>query len=105
MTSGGIMPTSVEFMDNMCIEAAESYLNSSLPYNDAEAYIIIELEGNSESQVESEYEFIGKLCLERGAQEVFVADNLSTQDRIWKARKCIAEALRVVKPGILHGKT
>ncbi|NLH88427.1 MAG: FAD-binding oxidoreductase, partial [Firmicutes bacterium] len=49
MTSGGIMPTSVEFMDNMCIEAAESYLNSSLPYNDAEAYIIIELEGNSES--------------------------------------------------------
>jgi len=89
----------------MCIEAAESYLNSSLPYNDAEAYIIIELEGNSESQVESEYEFIGKLCLERGAQEVFVADNLSTQDRIWKARKCIAEALRVVKPGILHGKT
>ncbi len=98
MTSGGIMPTSVEFMDNMCIEAAESYLNSSLPYNDAEAYIIIELEGNSESQVESEYEFIGKLCLERGAQEVFVADNLSTQDRIWKARKCIAEALRVVSP-------
>ncbi len=98
MTSGGIMPTSVEFMDNMCIEAAESYLNSSLPHSDAEAYIIIELEGNSESQVESEYEFIGKLCLERGAQEVFVADNLSTQDRIWKARKCVAEALRVVSP-------
>lgn len=98
MTSGGIMPTSVEFMDNMCIKAAESYLNSSLPHSDAEAYIIIELEGNSESQVESEYEFIGKLCLERGAQEVFVADNLSTQDRIWKARKCVAEALRVVSP-------
>lgn len=98
MTAGGIIPTSVEFMDSPSIKAAELYLNSSLPYSDAGAYIIIELEGNSESQLESEYEFIGRLCQENGALEVFVADNLSTQDRIWKARKCIAEALRVVSP-------
>ncbi|MEA4884847.1 MAG: FAD-linked oxidase C-terminal domain-containing protein [Clostridia bacterium] len=98
MTAGGIIPTSVEFMDSPSIKASERYLNSSLPYSDAGAYIVIELEGNSETQVESEYEFIGKLCAESGALEVFVADNLSTHDRIWKARKCIAEALRLVSP-------
>jgi len=98
MTMGGIVPTSVEFMDSMSIKAAELYLNQVLPHSDAGAYIIIEIEGSSESQVEEDYETIGKLCLENGGIEVYVADNLSTQERIWKARKCVAEALRVVSP-------
>ena len=98
MTESGIVPTAVEFMDSLSIKAAEMYLNSSLPHSDAAAYLIIELEGSSEEQVEAEYEAIGRLCMERGALEVYVADNLATQDRIWKARKCVAEALRVVSP-------
>jgi glycolate oxidase len=98
MTESGIIPTAVEFMDSLSIKASETYLNSSLPYSDAAAYLIIELEGSTEQQVESEYEAIGKMCLNSGALEVFVADNLSTQDRIWKARKSVAEALRLVSP-------
>lgn len=98
MTMGGIVPTSVEFMDSMSIKAAELYLNQVLPHSDAGAYIIVEVEGSSETQVEEDYETVGKLCLENGGMEVYVADNLSTQERIWKARKCVAEALRVVSP-------
>lgn len=98
MAAGGIVPTAVEFMDNMSIRAAEAYLNQSLPQSDSEAYLIIEVEGNSEAQVESDYETVGKLCMERGALEVYVADNMATQDRIWKARKCVAEALRLLSP-------
>lgn len=98
MTESGIVPTAIEFMDNISIRAAEAYLNSSLPHSDAAAYIIIELEGSSEQQVEAEYEAIGKMCMKQGALEVYVADNLATQDRIWMARKCVAEALRVVSP-------
>ncbi|MGB4002739.1 MAG: FAD-binding oxidoreductase, partial [Bacillota bacterium] len=74
MTMGGIVPTSVEFMDSMSIKAAELYLNQVLPHSDAGAYIIIEIEGSSESQVEEDYETIGKLCLENGGVEVYVAD-------------------------------
>lgn len=98
MTTGGILPTSVEFMDNMCIRAAEAYLNQTLPQSDAEAYLIIEVEGNSEEQVEADYETVGKLCIECGGLEVYVADNIAAQDRIWKARKCVAEALRLLSP-------
>ncbi len=98
MTMGGIVPTSVEFMDSMSIKAAELYLNQVLPHSDAGAYIIVEVEGSSETQVEEDYETIGKLCQGNGGIEVYVADNLSTQERIWKARKCVAEALRVVSP-------
>lgn len=98
MTEGGVIPTAIEFMDSQSIKAAEDYLNASLPYGDAGAYVIVELEGNSEAEVEADYERIGKLCSNSGALEVYVADNLSTQERIWKARKCVAEALRVVSP-------
>ncbi|MGE5572620.1 MAG: FAD-binding oxidoreductase [Bacteroidota bacterium] len=98
MTAGGIVPTAVEFMDNMSIRAAQAYLNQSLPQSDAEAYLIIEVEGNSEEQVEADYETIGRLCIECGGLEVYVADNIAAQDRIWKARKCVAEALRLVSP-------
>ncbi len=96
--TAGIIPTSVEFMDRLSVKAAEMYLNKKLPYSDAGAYIICEVDGNSELQIQEDYETIGKLCMENGALEVFVADNISTQDRIWKSRKAYAEALRMISP-------
>ncbi|MGQ9556948.1 MAG: FAD-binding oxidoreductase [Desulfurispora sp.] len=98
MANGGIIPTCLEFMDKYSIKAAEMYLNRQLPYSDAAAYVIIEVDGSSEKQVEDDYETIGRLCLENGALEVFVADNLSAQEKIWKSRKCYAEALRMLSP-------
>ncbi|GAB6157164.1 FAD-binding oxidoreductase [Desulfotomaculum varum] len=96
--TAGIIPTCLEFMDSLSIKAAEMYLNKKLPYSDAGAYIICEVDGTSETQVQDDYETIGKLCQENGALEVFVADNKSTQERIWKARKCYAEAIRMLSP-------
>ena len=98
MTHGGIIPTSVEFMDNLSIKAAEKYLNQKLPHSDAAAYVLITVDGSSEQQVEEEFETIGLLCEENGGLEVFVADNKAVRDRIWKARKCYAEALRAISP-------
>ncbi|MCK4625119.1 MAG: FAD-binding oxidoreductase, partial [Phycisphaerae bacterium] len=45
-----------------------------------------------------EYEAIGEMCLEAGAIEVYVADNFTTSERIWKVRRNIAEAFKVVSP-------
>jgi glycolate oxidase len=98
MTNGGIIPTSIEFMDKLCIKSAENYLNRSLPYGDAGAYIIIEVEAYTESQLEADYETIGNICLENGGLEVFVGDNKSSQEKIWKSRRYLAEALRVTSP-------
>jgi len=97
--TAGIIPTSLEFMDRLSVLAAEQYLNKKLPFSqESGAYIICEVEGNTEQQVQADYENIGKLCMENGALEVFVADNISTQDRIWKSRKAYAEALRMISP-------
>lgn len=98
MTQTGVIPTAIEFMDKFSVQIACQYLNEHLPYEDAGAMLLIEIDGTSEEQVELQYEAIGELCLERGAMEVYVADNYTTQERVWKVRRNIAEAFKVYSP-------
>jgi glycolate oxidase len=98
MTNGRIIPTAIEFMDKLSVQTTCRYLNEELPYEQAGAMLLIEVDGSSEAQVEQEYETIGELCLENGAIEVYVADNYTTQERVWAVRRNIAEAFKVYSP-------
>ena len=98
MTETGIIPTTIEFMDQLSVQTACRYLNEHLPYEEAGAMLLIEVDGTSEEQVELQYEMIGEVCLERGAIEVYVADNATTQERVWKIRRNIYEAFKVFSP-------
>lgn len=98
MTTTGIIPTAVEFMDQLSIKTSCEYLNESLPYQDAGAMLLIEIDGTDRTQVEYEFEAVGDLCQEHGAIEVYVATNHTTQERIWSVRRNIAEAFKVYSP-------
>ncbi len=98
MTGGGIIPTAIEFMDRSSVRASCEYLNETIPYAQAGAMLLITVDGSDVGQVEREYEAIGEMCLEAGAIEVYVADNYTTSERIWKVRRNIAEAFKVVSP-------
>ncbi|MGC9399416.1 MAG: FAD-binding oxidoreductase [Anaerolineae bacterium] len=98
MTHGRIIPTAIEFMDKLSVQTTCDYLNEQLPYEQAGAMLLIEVDGSSEAQVEQEYETIGELCLKHGAIEVYVADNSTTQERVWSVRRNIAEAFKVYSP-------
>jgi len=98
MTSARIIPTSIEFMDKLSVKTSCEYLNEHLPYQQAGAMLLIEVDGNTEEQVEADAETIGELCLNKGAIEVYVADNYTTQERVWSVRRNIAEAFKVVSP-------
>jgi len=95
-TLGGIIPTAIEFMDKTSIKAACEYLNESIPYQQAGAMLLITVDGPDEQQVEREYESIGQLCYDAGAIEVYVADNATTSERVWKVRRNIGEAYNVI---------
>lgn len=95
MTEGGLIPTSIEFMDKLAVKGACDYLNETLPYENAEAMLLISIDGADKQQVENEYEQIGEFCEKNGAIEVYVADNPTTSERIWKIRRNIAEAYSV----------
>jgi len=89
----GITPASIEFMDRDSIQSACRFLNEELPYERAEGSLLIELDGNSPAALEEEYLRIGELCQAHGATEVYVADNATTSERIWRIRRNIGESL------------
>jgi glycolate oxidase len=98
-----IIPTAIEFMEREAIQHTEQYLNKEVPFHDAEAQLLIEIDGHKDSELEHEYETIGEIFLKNGAYDVFVADSSPAQRRLWEVRRSILEALKVVSP-ILCGE-
>ena len=96
--SKGLIPTAIEFMDRRSIETSCAYLNENLPYAECGAMLLIEMDGRDPALVETEAEAVGDLCMEQGAIEVYVADNRTTQERLWAIRRNIAEAFKVYCP-------
>jgi len=86
----GITPTCIEYMDNASIKAVERFLNEKLPYSDVGNYIIVQVEGTSEEDLEDKAVLLDELCTDNGALSVLVADSA----QIWKARKAYADACR-----------
>ena len=72
MKQSGIIPTSIEFMDNLCIRSAEAFLERELPNHEAGAYIIIELESTTRVHLEQDMEAVADLLVENGAMDVLV---------------------------------
>jgi glycolate oxidase len=98
MTGTGIIPTAIEFMDQTSVRASCSYLNESIPYEQAGAMLLITVDGTDQGQVERDYERIGEACEAAGAFEVYVADNRTTSERLWRIRRNIAEAFKLISP-------
>jgi glycolate oxidase len=94
----GLVPTSIEFMDQLSVQTACEYLNENLPYEDAGAMLLIEIDGSDPEKVADDLEATGDVLMDNGAIEVYVADNTTTQERVWSVRRNIAEAFKVYSP-------
>lgn len=90
LLKAGITPTCVEYMDNITIKSVERYLNTSLQGSENGNYLIVEVEGLNEDDLDDKAIKMDEICSENGAESVLVADH----DRIWETRKAFAEAVR-----------
>jgi glycolate oxidase len=77
-------------MDNGTIKSVEQYLNEKLPFSDQGNYVIIQVEGTSEDDLDDKSVALDELCSENGSLSVLVADS----QQIWRARKAFTEAVR-----------
>jgi glycolate oxidase len=93
-----ILPTAMEFMEQDSVRAVERLLGKEVPYSDAAAHLLIQLDGNTREAVEADLEQVGEICLERGARDVLVAQDRPTRDRLWEARRMIIDALNHESP-------
>jgi glycolate oxidase len=88
------MPTSIEFMEREVILAAEEYLGKRFPDKSAPAYLLLTLDGNSKTELDSAYSAAAERCLECGALDVFIADTDERREVIWTARGAFLEAIK-----------
>ena len=98
VTQGGLVPSSVEFMDRLSVQTAYDFIGESPPHPDTGALLLVEVDGHSSEQVENQYQIISDVCLDAGALEVFVGNTPSTARRMWRPRQNLAEAFKVICP-------
>jgi len=95
----GISVISCELLDKISVDITTKHVNTPLPYQDrADAFLLIQIEADSEDRLEDGYEKVGTLCLENGALEVFVAESRTESTMIWNIRQNLAEAMRAYDP-------
>ena len=99
-----VLPTAVEFIDRLSVELGVKYNNTSLPFQDkAGAFLIVQFEGRNMEELEDIYEKAGEALMGNGALDVFVADNRTTSDNIWKVRRNWLEGIKAADPYVPTG--
>ncbi len=101
LVSSGKKIISCEFTDKFTTKVTTDYLGTTLPEQDrTEAYLLIQVEGETEDQLEDGFITVGKLCEARGAFEVFVAESRSESAAMWSVRENILEAMKNYAPDV-----
>lgn len=96
ITSAGIIPAALEIMDRTTIEAIEKGAPVGLPL-DAEAVLIVEVEGLRESTERSVLLAQG-ICQRNHARDTKVAQDENERQSLWKARKGAFGAMGALAP-------
>jgi len=97
--SSGIIPVALEFMDRPAIHACEDFAHAGYPL-DAEAMLIIEVEGSPEEQDEL-LERISEICRRHDPISLKVSQSAEESIAIWKGRKGAFGAIGRISPDYL----
>ena len=95
----GVKIISCEFMDRQLVKYTTEYLGCKLPEQErSEGYLLLQVEGESDEELEAGYEKVGKICMDCGAFEVFVAESRTDSASMWSVRQNGLEGMRAKDP-------
>jgi len=100
IVASGIVPAALEFMDGATIRVVESSIYAAGYPADAEAVLLIELDGIP-AGVEADLETVREICISGGAREVRVARNDAERLRLWQGRKKAFGAMGRLAPHLV----
>lgn len=96
IVSAGIIPTTLEMMDNLIINTTEDHCGAGNP-RDAGALLIIEVDGHP-GDLEAQVETIGEVAKKANSKDFKVATSAAEVDKIWLARRVAFGSVARVKP-------
>ena len=92
----GIVPTTLEMMDNLLINCAEDHTKVGLP-RDAAAVLLIEVDGYKED-LPGQVETIHEVCKKNNVRDFKVAQSAAEVDQLWLARRTVIGAVARKRP-------
>ncbi len=98
--SAGLLPASIELMDQTCVQCVEELLHTGLP-TDVEALLLLAFDGNYEQIVAGELAAASEICTRRGARSLQSARTPEESAQLWQARRSISPALARKSPNKL----
>ncbi|OPX18089.1 hypothetical protein BXT86_03020 [candidate division WOR-3 bacterium 4484_100] len=90
----------IEFIEGDVIRLLGRFLKKRLPYPEAGAHIIVEIDGDCQTEVRRIYENVGDIALKNSALDVLVAEGEKDKERIWEPRRNIGDALKELTKNI-----
>ncbi|MAM83796.1 MAG: FAD-binding oxidoreductase [Acidobacteria bacterium] len=93
--AAGIVPSAVEMMDRLTIEAVEAAVQPNFPK--AEAVLIVEIDGPA-AEVTDLFSRVEAICRDSGSSEIRVAADIDERARFWSGRKAAFAAMGRVSP-------
>ena len=96
-----ILPLAVEFVPKDVIQITEKFLKKRWPCSQGSTHLLIILDASSEDEIDRLSEAVAEICLEKGALDVYVADNPKKQEEVLDIRSKIYEAIKAQTLDIL----
>ncbi len=92
-----VVPTTLEFMDRVCIDCVREEMGLPVP-DTAAALLLMEVDGD-EGLVTRDAERVRRVALESGAVHFQAAQDEEGAERLWEARRNVSLALQSLRPG------
>jgi glycolate oxidase len=94
--AAGVVPAAIEMMDHLALVAVEESVHAGYP-TDAEAVLLIEIDGLTES-LDNQMARIGEVCEHNRAREIRVAKTAKERNLLWLGRKGAFAAMGRISP-------
>ena len=98
--ASGVLPTSIELIDDVTARCIEENTPVGLPL-DAQAILLFGTDGSDERLVEEDTAGIAATCRAGGAREIRVAADGVEAEKMWSARRAISPSLARRRPNKL----
>jgi glycolate oxidase len=94
----GFVPSGLELMEINALNIVSKMVDSAaVPVTeDTEAHLIIEVDGNDQEVLMKDMEAIGTLLTKYDIGELYFADDAQQKAELWKLRRRVAEAVKLV---------
>lgn len=100
LVAQGLIPRCVEAMDRLTIQTIENFTHAGYP--NAEALLIIELDGNS-GQIEQDEHTLQTLCHKNHCLSFTAAHTEEQRQQLWQGRRAAYSAMAALAPNVAVG--